>query len=169
MQSEKVIIVTGGGSGIGRAAALRFARQGDKVLVTGRRPGPIEELIAGHENIAGLVADAASAEDASAPSPRQSISGQSGCVGQQRGRRCNSSAGRYHKRSHHGHLLRQRARPKFACCCCSSSPAGKQGNNRQRLKHLWPQAGGWAGPLRSQQGRIGALDPLLGAGACTTA
>jgi NAD(P)-dependent dehydrogenase (short-subunit alcohol dehydrogenase family) len=64
MQSEKVIIVTGGGSGIGRAAALRFARQGDKVLVTGRRPGPIEETIAGHENIAGLVADAASAEDA---------------------------------------------------------------------------------------------------------
>ena len=60
MQSEKVVIVTGGSSGIGRAAALRFARQGDKVLVTGRRPGPIEETIAEHANIAGLVADVAS-------------------------------------------------------------------------------------------------------------
>jgi NAD(P)-dependent dehydrogenase (short-subunit alcohol dehydrogenase family) len=64
MHSEKVVIVTGGTSGIGRAAALRFARQGNKVLVTGRRPGPVEETIREHENIAGLVADVASAEDA---------------------------------------------------------------------------------------------------------
>ena len=64
MQSEKVVIVTGGSSGIGRAAALRFATQGDKVLVTGRRTGLIEETVAEHANITGLVADAASAEDA---------------------------------------------------------------------------------------------------------
>jgi NAD(P)-dependent dehydrogenase (short-subunit alcohol dehydrogenase family) len=64
MQSEKVVIVTGGSSGIGKAAALRFAREGNKVFVTGRRPGPIEETIAEHANIAGMVADAASAEDA---------------------------------------------------------------------------------------------------------
>ncbi|WP_441231759.1 SDR family NAD(P)-dependent oxidoreductase [Tardiphaga sp. 215_C5_N2_1] len=64
MQSEKVVIVTGGSSGIGKAAALRFAREGNKVFVTGRRSGPIEETIAEHANIAGMVADAASAEDA---------------------------------------------------------------------------------------------------------
>lgn len=64
MTGEKVVIVTGGSSGIGRAAALRFARQGDQVLVTGRRRGPVEETAARHPNITGLVADAASAEDA---------------------------------------------------------------------------------------------------------
>ncbi|WP_082646141.1 SDR family NAD(P)-dependent oxidoreductase [Bradyrhizobium valentinum] len=57
MHSEKVVIVTAGSSGIGRAAALRFARQGDKVLVPGRRPGPVEATVAEHENIAGLVRD----------------------------------------------------------------------------------------------------------------
>jgi len=65
MHSEKIVIVTGGSSGIGRAAALRFARQGQKVLVTGRRAGPLEETVAEHPNIVGFVADAASAEDAS--------------------------------------------------------------------------------------------------------
>jgi hypothetical protein len=34
------------------------------VIVTGGRPGPVEEAIAEHANIAGLAADAASAEDA---------------------------------------------------------------------------------------------------------
>src|SRR5690242_5548114 len=64
MHNEKIVIVTGGSSGIGRAAALRFARQGQKVLVTGRRAGPLEETVAEHPNIVGFVADAASAEDA---------------------------------------------------------------------------------------------------------
>src|SRR5438067_127994 len=65
MQSDKVIILTGGSSGIGRSAALRFARQGHKVLVTGRHAGPLEEAVAEHPNLVGLVADAASARDAS--------------------------------------------------------------------------------------------------------
>ncbi|MEW2527459.1 SDR family oxidoreductase [Streptomyces sp. NPDC047071] len=42
----RTILVTGGGTGIGRAVARHFAAQGDKVFITGRRPGPIEELAA---------------------------------------------------------------------------------------------------------------------------
>lgn len=64
MQNDKVIIITGGSSGIGRAAAIRFANLGNKVLITGRRAGPIEQTMAEHRNIAGLIADTASAEDA---------------------------------------------------------------------------------------------------------
>jgi len=62
--NEKVIIVTGGSSGIGRAAALGFARQGAKVLITGRREAHLKATAAEHPNIAGLVADAATPHDA---------------------------------------------------------------------------------------------------------
>jgi NAD(P)-dependent dehydrogenase (short-subunit alcohol dehydrogenase family) len=64
MHDQRVVIVTGGSSGIGRAAALRFAAQGDKVLITGRRPEPIHAAAAEHANMVGLVADVASPTDA---------------------------------------------------------------------------------------------------------
>jgi NAD(P)-dependent dehydrogenase (short-subunit alcohol dehydrogenase family) len=60
----KVVIVTGGSSGIGRAAALGFARQGAKVIITARRAVPLEKVAADHPNISSLVADAAVPEDA---------------------------------------------------------------------------------------------------------
>lgn len=60
----KVVIVTGGSSGIGRAAALGLADRGAKVLITGRREGPLTEVAAAHPNIAGFIADAAQPKDA---------------------------------------------------------------------------------------------------------
>jgi len=42
----KVAVVTGGTSGIGRAAALSLATQGAKVLITGRRAAPLDEALA---------------------------------------------------------------------------------------------------------------------------
>ncbi|MGH9350400.1 MAG: SDR family NAD(P)-dependent oxidoreductase [Vicinamibacterales bacterium] len=42
----KVAIVTGGGTGIGRSIAIRFAHAGAAVVVTGRRPGPIQDVAA---------------------------------------------------------------------------------------------------------------------------
>jgi meso-butanediol dehydrogenase / (S,S)-butanediol dehydrogenase / diacetyl reductase len=57
----KVAIVTGGGTGIGAATARRFATEGAKVVVTGRRPEPIEAVAAeiGGRAVAGDTADEA--------------------------------------------------------------------------------------------------------------
>jgi 3-oxoacyl-[acyl-carrier protein] reductase len=40
------VVVTGGGTGIGAAVAARFAAAGDRVVVTGRREGPLKETAA---------------------------------------------------------------------------------------------------------------------------
>ncbi len=41
----KVALVTGGGSGIGRAIALHFAREGASLVVAGRRSEPLQETV----------------------------------------------------------------------------------------------------------------------------
>jgi NAD(P)-dependent dehydrogenase (short-subunit alcohol dehydrogenase family) len=43
---ETVAIVTGGGTGIGRASALALGRAGYSVVIAGRRPGPLEQTVA---------------------------------------------------------------------------------------------------------------------------
>lgn len=41
----KAALVTGGGTGIGRGAALALAKEGARVAVMGRRPSPLEETV----------------------------------------------------------------------------------------------------------------------------
>jgi NAD(P)-dependent dehydrogenase (short-subunit alcohol dehydrogenase family) len=43
---SRLVVVTGGGSGIGRAVACRYAAAGDEVVVLGRTPGPLAETVA---------------------------------------------------------------------------------------------------------------------------
>lgn len=62
--SNQVVLITGGGAGIGRAAALRFAAAGATVVVTGRREAPLRALAGQHPNIDWVLADAALPEDA---------------------------------------------------------------------------------------------------------
>jgi len=61
----KVAIVSGGGTGIGAATARRFAKEGARVVVTGRRPGPIEAVAAEIDGVA-VAGDAVDPEHAQA-------------------------------------------------------------------------------------------------------
>jgi NAD(P)-dependent dehydrogenase (short-subunit alcohol dehydrogenase family) len=61
---DKVVIVTGGSSGIGRSAALQFATLGARVLITGRHPERLAEAAEDHLNIEAIVADVSRTEDA---------------------------------------------------------------------------------------------------------
>ena len=71
---DRVVLVTGGGSGIGRATALAFAREGATVVVAGRRPEALMqtvELIRGE----GGRAEAATVDVTSEPDVARLIRG----------------------------------------------------------------------------------------------
>src|SRR4051812_15342328 len=59
MDSCKVVVVTGAGTGIGRATARMFAGMGAQVVAIGRRAEPLAEAAAGHDGIHPLTADVA--------------------------------------------------------------------------------------------------------------
>ncbi|WP_018151402.1 SDR family NAD(P)-dependent oxidoreductase [Leeia oryzae] len=60
--TQKVVVITGGGSGIGAAVAARYAAQGDQVVLVGRRLAPLQQVAASTGALV-LTGDAASAED----------------------------------------------------------------------------------------------------------
>jgi NAD(P)-dependent dehydrogenase (short-subunit alcohol dehydrogenase family) len=53
MVSERVALVTGGGTGIGTAAAKALAASGYTVIVSGRRPDPLDKAVAAIAEIGG--------------------------------------------------------------------------------------------------------------------
>ncbi len=55
--NDLVVIITGGGTGIGRAAAIRFARAGAWVVIVGRRAAPLEETASNSDRIIPVPAD----------------------------------------------------------------------------------------------------------------
>jgi NAD(P)-dependent dehydrogenase (short-subunit alcohol dehydrogenase family) len=63
----KVALVTGGGTGIGKAAALRFAQEGARVVLAGRREAEITETAAAIAALSGeamaIPADVSRAKD----------------------------------------------------------------------------------------------------------
>jgi NAD(P)-dependent dehydrogenase (short-subunit alcohol dehydrogenase family) len=80
-QPNRVALITGGGTGIGAAAARYFAEQGTAVAVVGRRPQPLEETVQSIRS-AGGTALAIPADLADADAPVQIIE----AVGEQWGR-----------------------------------------------------------------------------------
>ena len=48
---NKVIWITGASSGIGRALAIKFAKQGWQVAISARRENLLKELSQNHSNI----------------------------------------------------------------------------------------------------------------------
>lgn len=61
--SNKTVLITGGGSGIGLAIAKQLSEKGNKVIITGRTEAKLQQAVAQFENGSYIVADINSKED----------------------------------------------------------------------------------------------------------
>ncbi len=61
--SGNTILITGGGSGIGRELAHKWHDLGNTVIVAGRTRASLDETAAGHANIHTMIVDVGDAED----------------------------------------------------------------------------------------------------------
>lgn len=59
----KVAVVTGGGSGIGKAIAERFIKEGANVVIVGRRETVLKELVSNHDRMFYVTGDITKSED----------------------------------------------------------------------------------------------------------
>lgn len=61
---DKIAVVTGGNSGIGKAVAQLFVQEGAQIVITGRRPDVVEQAVADiGQNALGFVGDASDLAD----------------------------------------------------------------------------------------------------------
>lgn len=61
--SGNTILITGGGSGIGRELARQWHDRGNTVIVAGRTPATLEQTASGYENIHTMTLDVSDAQD----------------------------------------------------------------------------------------------------------
>ena len=60
---NKVALITGGGSGLGRAIAEKFAQEGAKVIITGRHENTLADTAKDNDNIAYVIGDVTKEDD----------------------------------------------------------------------------------------------------------